>query len=318
MDTAPRRSRWRFDGIDADDRPLAITERDIAIFELLDPEHRYTYLPSHWIHAFIGGDRLRLSKRLGRLSRAPHNYLVRPSQRAQSLNAQYKHDVYARAEAADGLLIERGRTTRRARRPAEPYAHQLLNDLVDASIEIGVRSDPALRLIDWKEILSHPKLPDATRHAAQPFRIPVAGSTLIPDGRPFVIERTSPDGEKRYLCIGGKEIDRHTEPLLPSDPQRSGIAKKLQLYRSFFHDRIYHTHFGFPNAVVLIITTNARHLANIMQLTREIIGPCSYLLFRHVPDWAHAACFPSPTGDMLGSYQRVGHPPFNLATLGER
>jgi hypothetical protein len=317
MERKPRRSRFRFDGPDADDKALVITERDIAILKLLDPEHRYTYLPSHWIHAFIGGEQLRLSKRLGRLSRAPHQLLYRPAQRAHSLNANYKHDVYARADAGDRLLIERSLLARRASRPTEAYAHQVLNDLVDASIEIGVRADPALRLIGWKEILAHPKLPDTTKQATHPFRISVAGTTLIPDGRPFVLERTLADGAKRYLCVAGKEIDRHTEPLVPADLDRSGIARKLALYRDFFSERIYHRHYGFPNAVVLIISTNARHLENIMALTRKLLGPCSFLLFRPVPDWAHARRFPPPNGDMLGIYHRVGHPPLNLATLGE-
>ncbi len=317
MDKRRHRSRYRFDGPDADDRPLAITERDFAILELLDPEFRYAYLPSHFIHAFLGGDRLRLSKRLGRLSRAPHSYLLRPPQRTHSLNANYKHDVYARAEAGDRLLIERGRLAHRARRPPEPYAHQLLNDLVDASIDIGVRRDPTLRLIGWREILAHPKLPNPTREATHPFRIPVAGVTLIPDGRPFVIERKLADGARRYLCVAGKEIDRHTEPLVPTDLERSGIARKLDLYRAFFSGRVYQSHYGFPNSVVLIITTNARHLENMLALTRKLIGPCSYLLFKHVPDWAHASRFPTPSGDMLGPYERVGHPPFNLATFGD-
>ena len=43
---------------------LYLTERDHDIFRLLDPEYGYHYLPSNWIHAFIGGDQLRLAKRL--------------------------------------------------------------------------------------------------------------------------------------------------------------------------------------------------------------------------------------------------------------
>ncbi len=316
MDKKPRRSRFKFDGPDADHRPLQITERDIAVFELLDPEFRYTYLPSNWVHAFLGGDALRLSKRLGRLSRAPHHYLVRPAQRAHSLNANYKHDVYARAEAGDRLLIERGRIARRAIRPSEHYAHQLLNDLVDASIEMGVRTDPALRMIGWKEILAHPKLPSATRDAPHPFRLPVGDATLIPDGRPYVLARAMPDGGKRFLCVIGKEIDRHTEPLVPTDKLRSGIARKFELYRAFVDDRGYLTHYGFPNAVVLIVTTNAQHLTNMMALTHELIGPCTYLLFKCVPDWAHAANFPPPGDFMLTEpWQRVGHPDFFLSTF---
>ena len=38
---------------------LYLTDRDCEIFRLLDPEYGYHYLPSNWIHAFIGGDQLR-------------------------------------------------------------------------------------------------------------------------------------------------------------------------------------------------------------------------------------------------------------------
>ena len=174
-----------------------------------------------------------------------------------------------------------GRLARRPNRPAEPYAHQLLNDLIDASIELAVRCDPALRLIGWKEILLHPKLPRETRDASRPFRISIEDATLIPDGRPFVLQRTMPDGSKKYLCVPGKEIDRHTEPLVPSDLKRSGIVGKFNLYQKFFADRLYQSHYGFPNAVIPIITTNAKHLENMMALAREQIGACTFLLFKH-------------------------------------
>ena len=51
------------------DGDLYLKERDQEIFRLLDPEHDFHYLPSNWIHAFTGGDQLRLAKRLGRLVR---------------------------------------------------------------------------------------------------------------------------------------------------------------------------------------------------------------------------------------------------------
>ncbi|MGL4556836.1 MAG: hypothetical protein ACRCV5_05010, partial [Afipia sp.] len=71
------KSQFTYDGIDADDRSLALTARDVEVLRLLDPEHGYHYLPSHWIHAFVGGDSLRVAKRLGRLARDPHGLLAR-------------------------------------------------------------------------------------------------------------------------------------------------------------------------------------------------------------------------------------------------
>ena len=57
--------------------PLAVypTERDIEIFKLLV---RFRYLPSDYIHAFVGGNEKALSHRLNLLSRKPNLYLARP------------------------------------------------------------------------------------------------------------------------------------------------------------------------------------------------------------------------------------------------
>ena len=67
---------------------------------------------------------------------------------------------------------------------------------------------------------------------------------------------------------------------------------------------------------MLFVTTNPKHLTNMMALTHELIGPCTYLLFKCVPDWAHAANFPTPGGFMLTEpWQRVGHPDFFLSTF---
>ena len=91
--------RLRRDSIDADGRPLMMGERDRAILELLDPQFRYKYLPSNWIHAFVSGNWTGLRKRLARMKRQPECFLSRPKQQDWSENARYKHDVYARSDA---------------------------------------------------------------------------------------------------------------------------------------------------------------------------------------------------------------------------
>jgi len=58
-------------------------------------------------------------------------------------------------------------------------------------------------------------------------------------------------------------------------------------------------------------------MKSMMTLCADTIGPCSYLLFAHTTDWANAPRYPPPNGDMLGPYERVGHPHFNLATFGD-
>jgi hypothetical protein len=285
-------------GNHADHRALYLSPRDLDIFRLLDPEYGYRYLPSSWIHAFVGGDPLRLAKRLGRLARAPNGYLTRHKD-------WYKHAVFERTAKADAQLGER-RTRNR-----DPFAHHLLEDIVQASIALGVAADPALRLVSWQQLAATGKVPATTLDAKRPHDIPLRNGRLVPDGKPFAITRHG-----RWLFVLGKEIDRGTEPLIANYARRS-IKEKLQHYHECFEDQRYTSHYGFPNSVVLFVTTSPVRMASMMELARTVIGPCSYLLFAHTKDWANERRFPSPNGDLLGPYQRVGHPPFNLSTLGE-
>ena len=73
-----RNSRWSRDPVvGRDGAAVAVypTERDIEIFKLLV---RFRYLPSDYIHAFVGGNEKALSRRLNLLARKPNLYLARP------------------------------------------------------------------------------------------------------------------------------------------------------------------------------------------------------------------------------------------------
>ena len=292
------RHRTRIDGRGADDRALYLSARDLDILRLLDPEHGYHYLPSHWVHAFTGGDQLRVAKRLGRLARGPHNYLARH-------HDWYKHPVYERTAKADAQLGEK------RLRDRDPFAHRLLEDLVQASIALRIAADPTARLVPWPELAGTGKIPTATLDSKRPHDIPLRQGKLMPDGKPFAITRNG-----RWLFVLGKEIDRGTEPLTAGYARRT-IKEKLEHYRECFEDRRYQSHYGFPNSIVLFVTTSPVRMTSMMDLCRTIIGPCSYLLFSHTKDWANEQHFPPPSGDLLGSFQRVGHPPFTLSTTGE-
>jgi len=64
------------------------TERDIEILKL-----RFRYLPSDYIHAFVGGNEKALTRRLNLLSRKPNLYLVRPHQQRQNADTNYRRLV---------------------------------------------------------------------------------------------------------------------------------------------------------------------------------------------------------------------------------
>ena len=286
--------------------PENLSPRDIKIFKLLDPDYRYQYLPSHWIYHLVGGKNwIKLKQRLGDLYRRPNCYLERPLEQWRSFNSGYKHAVYRRDTAAVKVVRDRGVAGGEHQHNPNLYAHELLNCLVDASIEYGVKADPKLSLLTWVDLQHDERVPEATRRSQHPFRIPIAGQMLIPDGRPFIIQN-----EKKMLCIPAKEIDRHSEPLSPTKLRNSSIAKKLQQYKHFFDRGLYRTHYGFPNAVVLFVTINQKHMENMMALCRQIMGkPCSYLLFKTVPDWAYEPHFEAPNGWMLTEpWKRVRAP----------
>ena len=205
----------------------------------------------------------------------------------------------------DGLLGERRSRCR------DPFAHRLLEDLVQASIELGVGNDSATRVVTWRELVQSGKVPRSTIESNRPHDIPLRQGKLVPDGKPFAIAKND-----RWLFVLGKEIDRGTEPLIANYSRRS-IKQKFEHYRECFEDRRYATHYGFPNSVVLFVTTAERRMTSMMELCGDVIGPCTYLLFAHTKDWAIEPRFPSPNGDMLGPYQRVGHPPLHLSIFGE-
>lgn len=298
MEKRRHKSQFSYGGPNADDRPLFLSERDLRILRLLDPEHGYHYLPSNWIQAFVGGDELRVAKRLGRLARQPHGYLIRRQQ-------WYKHAVYSRSSKADLALGER-----RAR-DRDPFAHRLLEDLTQASIAIAITARPDLELVSWPGLVATGKIPPATLESAEPHAITLSAGKLIPDGKPFAIRNGT-----RWRFVLGKEIDRGTEPLASRGARRS-IGQKFEHYAECFSGRLYTRHYGFPNSVVLFVAKSPARMQSMMTLCAEVIGSCSYLLFAHTTDWAHGPRYPPPNGDMLGPYQRVGHPPLHLATFGE-
>ena len=165
--------------------------------------------------------------------------------------------------------------------------------------------------MSWCDLASAGKIPATTIESKERHAIPLRSGKLIPDGKPFAIKNGN-----RWRFVLGMEIDRGTEPLTTTRARRS-IKEKFEHNRECFEDRRFATHYGFPNSIVLFVTTSETRMVAMMDLCRAVIGPCTYLLFAHTKDWANEARFPAPNGDMLGPYRRIGHPPLHLATFGE-
>lgn len=301
MEKITRLSRWTTDG---DGKPLIVSPRDIAIFHLLDPQRRFTYLPSSWIHHFVGGgDFNTLSARLGRLTRQPHCYLARPEQQRQSEQASYKHQVYTRTEKADQLLIERGEIEQVATRPFDTYNHRLLIDLITASIEIGCSGD--IEFLSWRRLCDAGVVPAATLAARNPHAITVGDASVIPDGAPFAIKKNN---LVRFCLL---EVDRNTTDI--TGKSNSTIGKKLAKYDELFKTRAYRSHYGFGNCVVLFVTISEARRRSIEAWVARELGAPTWLCLKVMADHTVGPRFPQPHGLLFTeSWSRVGNPPLKL------
>lgn len=299
--------------------------RDRRVFQKLHPLLGHKFLPTNHLIQLLLPDatkpqRIKFTQRLGHLFENPNCYLYRPHQQLASPNTNYKHTVHALDTNGEKVLKEDAALHIPAHRlNSAPYPHDLIGSIVEADIEFGVSKDPALRLRAWKDLCTgepfwkSASIPQATLSSQQPFRIQLTDSVLYLDGKPFTLE-----SERKFLAIPGMEVDRDTEPGRPDKHHRVSIEQKLVKLREFFGRRLYQHHYGFPNAVVPFITTNEARLREIMGICMEVIGPCTYLLFKVVPDYAYEPHFRDLTGDLLTApWLRLGHKPFSLAKLGE-
>lgn len=325
---AKRRSRMRRV---ATDKRLQITERDIEVLRLLS---RYRYLRSSHLHALVGGKSYkRFIERLGHLYHEG-GYVDRPAQQWQAINARYMPAVYELGDAGEQLLRELGALDqtlspllRKGRHGAiRQYRHDLMICDILASLEIGIRANGNLRLVTWPEILASPKMPAATRMAANPFAFPVSvaytcprtnatemwDKPLVPDAI-FGIEYSS-DGRKTYRFFA-LEADRNTEPVVRANLLQTSYFRKLLQYREIAAQKAYLTRFGLPNLLVLTVTTNEQHLRNIMEMARTLDGGAGGLsfLFKTMPALDSLEKAPLPSADILTApWQRAGRPEFKI------
>lgn len=323
-----RRSRMRRV---ATDKRLQITERDVEVLRLLG---RYRYLRSSHLHVLAGGQsHKRFIERLGHLYHEG-GYVDRPVQQWQAINARYMPAVYELGDAGEQLLVELGAADRnlsplqrKGRHGAiRQYRHDLMICDILASIEIGIRANGSLRLVSWPEILASPKMPEATRAAANPFALPVSvafscprtnaterwDKPLVPDAI-FGIEYSS-EGRKTYRFFA-LEADRNTEPVVRANLLQTSYLRKVLQYREVTARRTYLARFGLPNLLVLTVTTNEQHLRNIMELAGTLAGGTSSpsFLFKTMPSLDSLEKAPLPTPDILTApWRRAGHADFRI------
>jgi protein involved in plasmid replication-relaxation len=318
---SPRNSRWTREAVIDDGRAVVVypTDRDFEIFKLLI---RYRYLPSDYIHAFVGGSMSALSRRLNYLSRKPNLYLARPHQQRGAADANYRHLIYELDERGSRVLKERGLSFVR-KSYHRNFAHELMVAQIMASFELGTRERTNIRLIAWPEILASSNTPEATRWsptaAAIPVRFAVNGEQhslhVNADARPFGLERVI-DGSRTYLFFPGVEADCGTEPIEAGSFERSSIAKKFAAYIAIAEQGVYRSHFGFPNFFVPLIASASVRMESMMTLLLRITGGCGskMFLFKAVPVFPSVEKPPKAGGHMLTEpWLRAGFEPFHLS-----
>ena len=256
-------------------RLIVPTPRDITIFQLLQ---RYRYLPANFIWSLLpnevrGRSDKRFIERLGDLFH--EGYLNRPRRQWFALNARYKPCVYELDAKAKRELALRGLLLQSFRGPCKHFSHELLVCTIQASLEITCMEATDLTYVPWSEILSYKSLPETTRRAEHPFRIPVTvegrSRTYAPDGKPAGIRYKSPSRGSVALCFPGFEADCATEPLDPVHRyERQSIRYKFQAYLDIARRRTYTTHFGFPNMIVPFVTTAEARMRNMMALLEKL------------------------------------------------
>src|ERR1700722_561348 len=308
MDAIPqkslRNSRWsREPVIGSTGAPRAIfpTERDIEIFKLLA---HFRYLPSDYIHAFVGGNAKALLHRLNLLSRKPNLYLSRPHQQRQNAIANYRPLIYQLDERGSRFLQDRGLPFL-GKRLHHNFAHELMVAQITASIELGTSANRDIRLIPWREILVHERTPLATRLSSTPTAIRVSYTLrgeqrhddVYADAQPFGLERQI-DGKPSYLFFPGIEADCATEPIDASDTARSSIAKKFAAYLAIVEQGLHRSHFGFPNFFVPFITTTTARQHSMMELLDRMTGRrgSKVILFKTFPSFTSLERAPAAGG----------------------
>jgi Replication-relaxation len=319
LDQLNRRSRWSRAGTKA----IRLSPRDLVIFELL---LRYRYLRSDFIHAFIGGDRTKLIQRLNALYREPNCYLARPHQQRNYFNANYRSLIYELDQNGERALREYGcydpaqavAWLRRGRESHVTFAHSVMICDALASIELGIRNNPELRIVPWSEIVA--RMPDDVRNSKLSHCLPVNISHAFGKERHQSKKALMPDAVfgiewrgkgSRYFAL---ECDRDHEPLYRSNLNQTSYLRKVLQYQDVARSRTFKTHWGLPNLLVLNVTTSELHKHKIKDLVLELTEGkgASYLLFKTMPSLGDFATAPA-TGHLLSEpWERAGRDPFRL------
>ena len=285
---------------------IELTARDLEIFRVMA---RYRYLPSTYIHAFVGGaSQTRFKERLGDLFH--EGYLNRPERQWEMANCRHRPVVHEIGAGARRILEEQGiveqaRTWLGSSANVQ-FSHSSMVCELLGSIELGARQRPGMRFIPWPEILA--KAPAETRALAAPFRFPAtaASPAIVPDGL-FGIEYGL--GVMKTYRFFALEADRGTMPVMRTNRSQTSYLGKIAAYRAIISSQGYKSHLGIPVLVILTVTASETRATDIIERLQDQAGGNAAFLFKAVD----AAKLSTPTtGLLFEPWARAGLPSLRI------
>jgi hypothetical protein len=278
---------------------------------------------------------------------APNHFIDCPEGQLASPNVDRKTLIYELRERGLNELVNRNIIAKRsspdpeARPPkskrnhafalhrSNSYYHEIIVDLgYYFPLRYLIDNDPALRLVDFAQLLAHRNVPVETRQSKDPLLIQLKHEQLRFDGTPHVIVRKRGDGVTLALGIPGIQVYR-------TDSYEQ-IEKHVMQAIEFVESRLYERHWGFDNCLIPFLFTKEVKKNRTMQFVRKERGKCSFLLFQTIPDYGLLRHYPRPEhydrtyqykeGEPVhpdnihiftNPWQRVGYPDFYLNTLDE-
>src|SRR5258708_2262586 len=266
-------SRWSNNTIKRDGEVVSIRPNVAGDIEILKCLGRYSVLTADDIAAIARRSCGAVIARLNLLKRKPNELIqVHRSQLESPRLYQWSAQAFHLTSKGIAKLPEIGFEAAQ-REPSVHVLHQLTESQTAASFEIGARE----RLIPFNEILTNSSTPKAIRESGDhsiPVRFNYRGRDydykLTPDGRPFGI--AYPDDTYRFCVF---ETDCASEPLTSSNRDRQAIETKLAAYLTVLAQKLYETHFGFPNLTILFTSTTKTRVDNMVALLASM--PTKYL-----------------------------------------
>lgn len=288
---------------------VGIEPHDVQLFYAL--AFHYHYLSPPYIAALISKQYTRVCNRL-KIMRLNTGHLRLASEQEQNSRNHYWGPLfYSIDKKGIEVLYEHGYEPPKREAPWG-LKHQVMVDQLMASIEIGVRANPALELIWFEDIVASDNLPDETiklhkEKSKLPFLIPITeGKSVHPDGRPFVLKRSF----AKPMFFLGFEAETGTQSF-------SVVKQKLESYIIAIENGTIADRYN-TNSHYLIWATPLRGRLNTIksiwhELTERKPSLRRWMLFTTHPLY-NAEEKTSPTGHMVTEpLERVGYPDIILS-----